>query len=349
MLAKMKKRFSEKRPRGAKLMKLVGILSVVVWAGSGAAFFLVKHKLSAGEANGHGHDGAMEASGHAGHEGAEAPGGDIGDHGVSLASVSEAEHHGNPEAGEGDGGGEGLHGADPEAGHNEPVHAANVDGGEGEAPKGHSLGHAGGHGDAHGDAHSDTGSEGEEPRYQPSRDELAALRQVVELLYDAGSLEKAVVPLRKVLAIPTREIPLLAMATDVFLGTANYQEALATAEQVLALNPEEMTVRVQAVEAQYRMGEIEKAFAGAHAALKAHPDNLAMLTTLGTMEVEMGPGRNGYGSALTAALKLKPDYVPAVYLSGRKAQLEGDYKDAEAAFRKVVRLDPRNAKAFGQL
>ncbi|MEO6097500.1 MAG: tetratricopeptide repeat protein, partial [Fibrobacteria bacterium] len=42
-------------------------------------------------------------------------------------------------------------------------------------------------------------------------------------------------------------------------------------------------------------------------------------------------------------------YVPAVYLSGRKAQLEGDYKDAEAAFRKVVRLDPRNAKAFGQL
>jgi Flp pilus assembly protein TadD len=29
--------------------------------------------------------------------------------------------------------------------------------------------------------------------------------------------------------------------------------------------------------------------------------------------------------------------------------MEGDYKDAETAFRKVVKLDPSNAKAFGQL
>ncbi|HKP96368.1 MAG TPA: tetratricopeptide repeat protein, partial [Fibrobacteria bacterium] len=119
--------------------------------------------------------------------------------------------------------------------------------------------------------------------------------------------------------------------------------------QVLALRPDDMRVKVQSVEAQYRQGKVQKALAEAKAVVKEHPGELAMLTTLGTMEVEMGPGHHDYGKSLQAALKLKPDYAPALYLQGRKAQLEGNYRDAETAFRKVLKLEPQNAKAHGQL
>jgi tetratricopeptide (TPR) repeat protein len=67
------------------------------------------------------------------------------------------------------------------------------------------------------------------------------------------------------------------------------------------------------------------------------------------MEVEMGASHPDYGKSLAAALKINPDHAPALYLQGRKAQLEGDYQDAESAFSKVVRMEPGNAKALGQL
>jgi tetratricopeptide (TPR) repeat protein len=65
--------------------------------------------------------------------------------------------------------------------------------------------------------------------------------------------------------------------------------------------------------------------------------------------VEMGTNFPAYGKSLFMALKLKPDYAPALYLQGRKSQMEGNYKDAELAFRKVIKQEPQNAKAHGQL
>ncbi|MBW8889302.1 MAG: tetratricopeptide repeat protein [Fibrobacteres bacterium] len=188
-----------------------------------------------------------------------------------------------------------------------------------------------------------------DPQMWPSRDEMAALRQVAELRAGAGELEEAVTPLRRVMRVPTHEATLLALAAKVFLGTANYAEAFWFASQLVGLEPENMRARVQSVEAQYRMGQVEPAMRSAEAALKRHPGDLAMLVELGTMQVEAGPAAKGYGDALAAALKLKPDYAPALYLMGRKAQLEGDFKDAETAFAKVVKLDPENVKALGQL
>jgi tetratricopeptide (TPR) repeat protein len=189
----------------------------------------------------------------------------------------------------------------------------------------------------------------EDPRVLPTREEAAALRQVAELRAAAGQLDEAVTPLRRVMRVPTRDAALLALAAKVFLGTGNYAEAFRYATALAALDPADMNAKAQAVESQYRMGQVEAAMRAAEAALKAHPGDLAMLVELGTMQVECGPGSKGYGEALAQALKLKPDYVPALYLSGRKAQLEGDFKDAETAFAKVVKLDPGNFKALGQL
>jgi tetratricopeptide (TPR) repeat protein len=351
MPGKIWKRISEKRPRGAKLIKIVAILSAMVWISAGSAFLLLKNKF-ANHAESPGHGEAGSAHGAEGQRHGEDAVADVGDHGVSLADVPAVPAHGNSDAAEGDGGGEAPHGSTDE-GHYETASHGESHGLEGADPQVESHGHeasAAAHGaPAHETHHGESDEEEPASARMPSADELAALRQVVELLYDAGSLDKAVRPLRKVMTVPTRETALLSMATDIFLGTANYEEALATGEQLLALKPDDARVRVQLVDAEYRLGRIEKAMTAAKASLKAHPADLAMLTALATMEVEMGPGHPGYGVSLKAALKMKPDHVPALYLQGRMAQMEGDYKDAETAFRKVVKLDPANAKAFGQL
>src|SRR5690606_28825921 len=121
------------------------------------------------------------------------------------------------------------------------------------------------------------------------------------------------------------------------------------AVQLLELEPGNAKARDQAVQSRYRLGQVYKAVAAAREALEKRPGDLAMLVTLATMEVESGPGHADYGKALKAALKLKPDHAPALYLKGRKSQLEGDYKYAETSFRKVLKLEPGNAKARGQL
>ncbi|MDQ3001090.1 MAG: tetratricopeptide repeat protein [Fibrobacterota bacterium] len=303
------------------MIKIVGIVSAIVWIGAVAAFFLVKDKNPSEIAEGLGHGGAKDTSGQNSH-------GNQGHHGAEshdeTASHSAHDSEGSP--------------AKPNhEGHsNAALHTESGNDG---------------HGAHTGDAADQFDEEDPEAdgSIRPSREELSALRQLAEMHASQGNLVKAVAPMRRVMLMPTREAPLLSLAVDIFLGTGHYKEALKVAEQVLALKADDMKVQVQAVEAQYRLGMVEKAITAAQAALKLHPGDLAMLTSLGTMEVEMGQGHHDYGKSLQAALKLKPDYAPALYLQGRKAQLEGNYKDAETAFLKVVKLEPRNAKAFGQL
>lgn len=186
------------------------------------------------------------------------------------------------------------------------------------------------------------------PEY-PVEGERDALRQLAELLYSQGELEKAAAPIRRLMLVPKRDGSLLAMATKVLLGTGYYAEALDAARQALKVLPDHADLRVDAVMAQYRLGKVEEAMKEAAESLQAHPGNIDMLVALGTMEIEMGPACPGYGQSLQAALKLKPGYGPALYLQGRKHQLEGNYRDAEIAFGKVLRLEPKNAKAHAQL
>jgi tetratricopeptide (TPR) repeat protein len=183
-----------------------------------------------------------------------------------------------------------------------------------------------------------------------SEDERDALRQLAEIHASRGDLDKAVKPLRKLMVDPGKDVPLLSLATEVFLGTGNYRESLAAARRALRhASPGRVDLKVAAVMAQYRLGQVEAAMEAAQGFLKEHPKDLDLLTALGTMEIEMGPAHPHYGESLEKALHLKPKHVPALYQAGRKAQLEGDYKDAELAFRKVLKLDPRHAKAHGQL
>lgn len=183
-----------------------------------------------------------------------------------------------------------------------------------------------------------------------SDDERNALRELAEIHASNGNLEKAVHPLRKLMLVAGKDVPLLSLAAEVFLGTGNYREALQAATKALRhASPGRVDLERFAAMARYRLGEVHEAMQDVEASLKRHPKDLELLTVLGTMQVEQGPAHPHYGQALEAALKLKPNHVPALYQKGRMAQLEGDYRDAETLFRKVLQLEPGHAKAHGQL
>ena len=183
----------------------------------------------------------------------------------------------------------------------------------------------------------------------PSREEAEALRSLAEIRVEQGDLEKATAPLEKILKRPDRDVPLLVLATEVFLGTGRFRQALETSRQGLERKPDHLGMRAAMIMARYRLGQVPKAFHEAEEAVKEHPKDVELLTALGTMEIESGPQHPGYGKSLQAALKLDPGYAPALYQVGRKHQLEGNYRDAELVFRKVLARDPRHPKARGQL
>ena len=331
MLDKIWKRVSDKRPAGKQLIPIVLGLSGAMWLGAASAYFYLKDKPIGKGATQDASADAVEPA----DEKAELAGLPASADAAESQSADAETLSGKSSAPDPKGSG---------AGEKKPLSKSGEDGSN-PVPDGPRA-----------TAQADPGEAADEasaavidPRSWPTREEMTALRQVAELRVSAGQLEDAVTPLRRVMQVPTQDAALLALAVKVFLGTANYAEAFRYAKQLIDLDPGNMTARVQAVEAQYRMGQVNGAMLAAQAALKQHPGDLAMLVQLGTMQVERGPGTKGYGEALASALKLKRDYAPALYLQGRKAQLEGDFKDAEAAFSKVLKLEPGNVKALGQL
>jgi tetratricopeptide (TPR) repeat protein len=360
-------------------IKTAAITSGILWVtGLGGAFALKFVDLSpAGvdaKAASHGEDPAhAEADGETALANVPAAPADpkAGAHGEAHGEDTHAPKAGAHEESHGENHGEG-HGKAPAESHHESHAKTHV-----EAP---SLAHAESHAKAHGHAPSataapdkahghshDTPAETHAHAAPPAQvesteeappavvgpasdDERNALRELAEIHASNGNLEKAVYPLRKLMVVSGKDVALLSLATQVFLGTGNYREALQAANKALRhAAPGRVDLEVAAAMARYRLGEVHEAIQDAEASLKKHPKDLDLLTALGTMQIEQGPAHPHYGEALEQALKLKPSHVPALYQQGRKAQLEGDYKDAEAIFRKVLKLDPGHAKAHGQL
>ena len=373
MLEKVFKKAGPKdKAKPRNLLKRIGIISGLIWVagmGVGAVFAVKDFGLSPADTHAKGDKESEKEAGekseladvpsHAeeasepahGAEHADAQADEHGqEHGEEPAKHQDAQAGSHPsEAGhetvaETSGHGKVAHGesshkeahadAHPAAGHKAETHAAEV------ATEGSE-----GHGEHQADVAAEAGVVGPE-----SEDERNALRELAEIHASRGDLEKAVHPLRKLMQAPTKDVALLSLATEVFLGTGNYREALITARKAIRYSPPgRADLQVAAIMSQYRLGQVVEAFKEAEAAVQQNPKDLGLLTALGTMEIEMGPAHPGYGASLEKALKIKPGHVPALYQLGRKSQLEGDYKDAEIQFRKVLKQDPKHAKAHGQL
>lgn len=359
MLEKVFKKAGPKdKDKPRNLLKRIGIFSGLIWLagmGVGAVFAIKDFGLSPADTHAKPEkdaDGKTEladvpshadAGGEAeSNEGSTPQGEPQGEtHGETNVKGHDQGHHETSPA-------EGSHGGIGTDGNHHGNHPVKSDEGhsvEAEAVSEEASGEQGGEVAAHGEIEAEAGGVG--PANQDERD---ALRQLAEIHVSHGDLEKAVRPLRKLMMAPTRDVTLLSMATEVFLGTGNYQEALNAARKAIRHSPPgRVDLQVAAIMSEYRLGKVSEALKEAEEAVKAHPKDLDLLTALGTMEIEMGPAHPRYGVSLEKARRLKPDHIPTLYQIARKSQLEGDYKDAEIQFRKVLKRDPKHAKAHGQL
>lgn len=357
MAGMLEKVFTKSSPKDKQksrnLLKRLGIVSGVIWvAAMGAVYALKEMQLS--PANTHDKAGHGEETAEAGvlsHVPSAAPEADQeSSHDAKTESHdASSETHGEKAEAHGDKNhahGEKDHAHGEKAQHHDGKAVAH---GEKDHAHGEKAEPHGGKDEGHGEKAAPAGAE-TAMTGPATEDERKAFRELAEIHASQGNLEKALYPLRKLMQEPTQDVALLSLATEVFLGTGNYQEALTAARKALRhAAPGRIDLRVAIILSQYRLGQVNQAFKTAEAALKEHPKDLDLLTTLGTMEIEMGPAHPQYGDALTKALKIKPGHVPALYQMGRKAQLEGDYKDAETLFRKVLKKEPKHAKAHGQL
>lgn len=360
MLEKVFKKAGPKdKDKPRNLLKRIGILSGLIWVASmgvGGVFAIKDFGLSPADTHAKPEkdaDGKTELADVPAKADAE------GDSTTGTAAHGDAHGKGQPENGHGDTSADERH---PGKAHGNHSHEGT---GSKQAEDGH---HAAGKGETaveHGEEEAAEGvpsDHGDPAAEHPgiaaesgvvgptNQDERDALRQLAEIHVSRGDLEKAVRPLRKLMMAPTRDVALLSLATEVFLGTGNYQEALNAARKGIRHSaPGRVDLQVAAIMSEFRLGRVTEALKEAEEAVKAHPKDLDLLTALGTMEIEMGPAHPGYGVSLEKARKLKPDHIPTLYQFGRKSQLEGNYKDAEIQFRKVLKREPKHAKAHGQL
>ena len=83
----------------------------------------------------------------------------------------------------------------------------------------------------------------------------------------------------------------------------------------LSVDEAASALRSSMSETRLRRGEVSGA-PDAVARPAGHAEVAALLTALGTMEIEMGPAHPHYGESLEKALHLKPKHVPALYQAG---------------------------------
>ncbi len=176
-----------------------------------------------------------------------------------------------------------------------------------------------------------------------------ALRRVIDLYWANREYAQAAPFVDQAWAAGWRDTSFLAHAAEIYLDNAEYAKAAAAAAQGLQQDSGSLPFWRVAGMSAFRLGHYADGMQLDSTALKRFPDQMDLLVDRGTMEVEMGPGHPGYGRSLQRALQLDSNWLPALYLLGRKHSLEGNFGDAERVFRRVTQRDSNYAKAWAQL
>ncbi len=177
-------------------------------------------------------------------------------------------------------------------------------------------------------------------------EDLKAHARLMEMFLATGESDKAIPHMERLMPKHRGNPEFLVKAAEMYLGAARFSRAWETAQNCLALAPGNSKAQAVAVTAEYRQGRVDEALKNIRLALDKNPENPDLLMALGIMEAELGLPSPG---ALEKLLRIRPDFPPALYQLGRKNQLEGNFLDALVRFKRLVEVEPDNAKARGQL
>ncbi len=141
----------------------------------------------------------------------------------------------------------------------------------------------------------------------------------------------------------------LCLAACAQLGLERSYDALSSAKRASVLDPEdEWPLRLVSV-ACGRLGRSTEAIAAAKAAVRVAPDEWRAHLQVGQARLVTGRLTEEAWDALTEAVRLAPDEPGVHRTRGLIASGLDRRRDAEAAFREALRLDPRDAVSRHEL
>ena len=171
----------------------------------------------------------------------------------------------------------------------------------------------------------------------------------LEMLCDLGRYAEAVREATRYLASHPHDVPALCLLSLALLETDEPAEALRVAGAAAGAAPQEEWPHRLASCALQRLGRLPEAVAAAAAAIDADPFGALPRVQFAEAARAHGVDLRAARRAAEEAVALDPELVDAHLALGRVAAAQRRTRDAEAAFRAALRLDPECGLAHRQL
>ena len=182
-----------------------------------------------------------------------------------------------------------------------------------------------------------------------SRDMRTPLVEQAANLCDRRHITEAIALLRAVLAEDPHDLDALGVLGDAQLADHDPDGALATATIAIELDPERDLPHRQASIAASRRGLHREAIAHAEKAIRLAPDDHRGFVALARALLRAKRHLEQARHVAVRAIVLAHDEAEPHLVFGMVSRAEGEDAAAEAAFRRVLQLDPGNVAALNEL
>jgi tetratricopeptide (TPR) repeat protein len=160
---------------------------------------------------------------------------------------------------------------------------------------------------------------------------------------------EAIAVLRTLLAEDPHDLPALDLLGEAQLADHDPDGALTTATTALGLDPKRDLAHRQASIAASRRGLHRDAIAHAEEAIRLAPDDHRGFVALARALLRAKRDLKQARQVAVRAIVLAPDVAEPHLVFGMVSRAEGEDAAAEAAFRRVLQLDPGNMAAHNEL
>jgi tetratricopeptide (TPR) repeat protein len=180
-------------------------------------------------------------------------------------------------------------------------------------------------------------------------DKLVGHLQRVSALCDLQRFDEAISHLDTILAAEPQSATAWSLRSRAELGRGAHEDALLAAKHAIALTPQSGWPHRLASIAHGRAGAHQEALWHAREAARAEPLEWRSFTTLARALLHDPKNRDEARGAAQRGLQLAPNETETNMVAGAVAAAARRPDDAEAAYRRVLAIDPQNAVAHNEL